>query len=212
MRDYLIRRVGASLVVIVLASMVVFAGVRALPGGPAEALASETGLSAQAIAALNHEYGLDRPLPIQYLRFVQLALEGNLGRSVHTDSPVAQEILTRIPITIELALLAVLFAILTGVPTGIVAAVRRGGPLDYAANALGLLGLSVPAFWLGLMLILLVAVRYHLLPASGYVSPLQDPLGNLQRMIMPAFVLGSPLTAVIFRQMRSAMLESLQAE
>lgn len=212
MVSYLVRRAGASLLVLFAASVVVFVALRLLPGGPALVLTAESGRSPQVIAAINRQYLLDQPLPVQYVRFATLALHGDLGTSIHSDLPVTPTILTRIPITAELALLAVLFGVLIGVPTGVLAAVRRSSGWDYLANAIGLFGLSVPTFWLGLMLILLFAIRFRFLPSSGYVSPLEDPVGNLLRMLLPAFVLGLPLAAVIFRQERSAMLDALRTD
>src|SRR5438105_3512016 len=209
---YLLRRVGAALAVVVAASVVVFVALRLLPGGPAVALTADTDRTPQVMAAINREYYLDQPLPVQYGRFVWLAVHGDLGRSVHTGIAVTPTILSRVPITVELAVLAVLFGVLIGIPAGVMAAVRRSSGWDYVANAVGLFGLSVPGFWLGLMLILLFAIRLQVLPSSGYVSPLQDPGGNLERMLLPAFVLGLPLAAVVFRQMRSAMLDSLRAD
>jgi peptide/nickel transport system permease protein len=209
---YLLRRAGAALLVVVAASVVVFVALRLLPGGPALALTAETGRSPEVVAAINHEYYLDQPLPVQYARFLWLAVHGDLGRSVHTGIAVTPTIVSRIPITAELALLAVLFGVAIGIPTGVLAAVYRSSFWDYLANAIGLFGLSVPGFWLGLMLILFFAIRLHVLPSSGYVSPLQDPGGNLARMVLPAFVLGLPLAAVVFRQERSAMLDSLRAD
>jgi peptide/nickel transport system permease protein len=209
---YLLRRTGAALLVVVAASVVVFVALRLLPGGPALALTAETGRSPEVVAAINHQYYLDQPLPVQYARFLWLAVHGDLGRSVHTGIAVTPTIVSRIPITAELALLAVLFGVAIGIPTGVLAAVHRSSFWDYLANAIGLFGLSVPGFWLGLMLILFFAIRLHALPSSGYVSPLQDLGGNLGRMVLPAFVLGLPLAAVVFRQERSAMLDSLRAD
>jgi peptide/nickel transport system permease protein len=209
---YLLRRAGAALLVVLAASVVVFIALRLLPGGPALALTAETGRSPEVVAAINRQYFLDQPLPVQYARFLWLAVHGDLGTSVHTGIAVAPTIVSRIPVTVELALLAVLFGVAIGIPTGVAAAVYRSSFWDYLANAIGLFGLSVPGFWLGLMLILFFAIRLHVLPSSGYVSPLEDPGGNLARMVLPAFVLGLPLAAVVFRQERSAMLDSLRAD
>ncbi len=209
---YVLRRAGAALVVVFVASVVVFIALRLLPGGPALALTAESNRTPQLIAAINREYLLNQPLPVQYAHFVWQALHGDLGTSIHTDEPVTPTIVSRIPITGELAVLAVLFGVVIGIPTGVLAAVYRSSVWDYLANAIGLFGLSVPTFWLGLMLILFFAIRLGVLPSSGYVSPLQDLGGNLERMVMPAFVLGLPVAAVVFRQERSAMLDALRAD
>lgn len=211
MKRYLLQRSGAALLALVLASMLVFAGIRALPGDAALALAGEERDPA-SLAEIREKYGLNDPVPVQYLRWISLALRGDLGESVRTGLDVTDTILRTVPITVELAVLSVLVAIVIGIPAGMAAAARQGKPADYVANAVGLFGLSVPNFWLGLMLILLLAVRTNVFPASGYVPFFEDPIANLHRMILPAFVLGTGLAAVIMRQMRSSMLESLQAD
>lgn len=210
MRWYMLRRIGASLVTLFAASVVVFAGIHALPGDPAVALSAET-TNPAVLQAIRVEYGLNKPLPVQYALWVGHALHGNLGTSPKTDLPVAAAIAQRLPITLELTLLALLISLVIGVPIGILAAVRRGSGSDYAASTLALAGLSVPHFWLGILLILVFAVQLHWLPASGFV-PVTDPVANLEHMIMPAFVLGIGLAAVLMRQTRAAMLESLGAD
>jgi peptide/nickel transport system permease protein len=210
MGGLLLRKLGAALVVLVLASMLVFAGVRALPGDPATALGAEN-KDPEVLAAVREKYGLDDPLPVQYLNWVKLAVQGDLGVDQRGLS-VADTIVSRIPITLELATLSLLIGMLIGIPAGIIAAVRRGKPEDYAATSVALVGLSVPHFWLGLMMISLFAVTLGWLPAGGYVPFREDPLGNLEHMIMPAIVLGTGLSAVLMRQMRSSMLTSLSAD
>jgi len=209
MGGFLLRKTGAALVVLAAASMLVFIGVRAIPGDPAIALGAESRDPA-LIAQIRHKYLLDRPLPVQYVHWIWLALHGDLG-SDQRELPVAHTIVTRIPITLELALLSMLVATLVGIPAGVIAAVRRGRVEDYAATTVALVGLSVPHFWLGLLFIVWFAVDLHWLPASGYVS-MHDPLSNLEHMVMPAIVLGTGFSAVLMRQMRSSMLESLGAD
>jgi peptide/nickel transport system permease protein len=183
----------------------------ALPGDPAIALSGE-GHDPAANAQIRAKYGLDQPLPVQYARWLALTLRGDPGHSIRTGLDVTQTILGRLPITLELAGLGVLVTIVLGLPTGIVSSLRRGGPWDYFANAIALFGLSVPPFWIGLVLILFLASTWHLLPASGYVPATVDPVENLRRMILPAFVLGSGFAAVVMRQARSAMIESLGSD
>jgi peptide/nickel transport system permease protein len=211
MGGFLLRRAGQSLVTLLLASMVVFFGIRALPGDPALALAGEERDPA-ALAEVRAKYGLDQPVPVQYVRWLGQVAHGNLGESLRTGLSVSRTILTRLPVTLELALLSLLVAILLGVGAGVLAAVRRGTGAEWLANTSALLGLSVPSFWLGIMLILVFAIILGWLPASGYVSPLEDPLDNLRRMLLPSLVLGSQFAAVLTRQTRSAMLESLGAD
>jgi len=211
MTSYLLRRAGASLVVLLLASIVVFVGVRALPGDAALALAGEE-RDPVALSQIREKYGLDDPVLVQYGNYVTNSVQGDLGFSTRTGTSVSTLIAERLPVTLELALLAMAVGILIGIPAGIIAALKRGTVWDYISNAFGLLGLSVPNFWLGLLLILLVAVQLGLLPASGYVPFFEDPVENLKRMLMPALVLGTGLAAVLMRQMRSAMLETMSAD
>jgi peptide/nickel transport system permease protein len=210
MGGFLLRKAGAALVVLFIASVVVFAGVRALPGDPALALGGEERDPA-VLAEIRHKYGLDEPVPVQYAKWLWLAVQGDLG----TDSrqlSVSHTIVTRIPITLELAGLAILIGMLIGIPAGVIAAVRRGKASDYAATSGALVGLSIPHFWLGLLLIIVFAVELHWFPAGGYVPFHEDPLANLHHMLLPAIVLGTGLSAVLMRQMRSSMLDSLSAD
>jgi peptide/nickel transport system permease protein len=207
---FILRKLGAALIVVFLASVLVFVGVRAIPGDPALAYAAEDRDPA-VLAAIRDKYGLDDPVVVQYVRWIGLALQGDLG----TDSrglPVADTIVSRLPLTLELAALSLLIGIVIGVSAGVIAAVRRGKTSDYAATTVALVGLSIPNFWLGLLLILVFAVNLNWLPAGGYVSFREDPLGNLEHMLMPAIVLGTGLSAILMRQMRSAMLDSLGAD
>ena len=209
MSGFLLRKVGAAVVVLFLASVLVFLGVRAIPGDPAIALGGESRDPA-VLKAIRHEYLLDRSLPVQYAHWIWLAVHGNLGVD-QRELPIAHTIVTRIPLTLELATLSMLIAILVGVPAGVIAAVRRGKPLDYAVTTGALIGLSVPHFWLGLLFIIWFAVDLHWLPASGYVT-MHHPIENLRHMIMPAIVLGTGFSAVLMRQMRSSMLTSLATD
>jgi peptide/nickel transport system permease protein len=211
MGRYLLRRALESLVAVWLASIIVFVGVRSLPGDPAIALSGE-GRDPAANAAVRVRYGLDQPIPVQYFRWATIALSGDLGTSIRTRNRVTQEILQRIPVTIELALLAGMVAMAIGVPLGVLAAVRRQSPIDYLAGTVGLLGLSIPTFWLGLVLILVFAIGLDVLPASGFVPFFEDPIENLRRMILPAIVLGVGFGAVLLRQLRSGMIGSLGSD
>jgi peptide/nickel transport system permease protein len=208
MRRYLLRRLAESAVTFVLVTIVVFLGVRALPGDAARALAGEES-DPQTLAEIRRSFGLDQPLPMQYLHYVRNALTGDLGRSSRTGLPVAQSIGHALPVTLQLATFAIAIAALIGVGAGVVAAVRRRTAAEWAANSVALLGLSVPSFWFGLMAVLVFAVAYPVLPASGFVSVFDDPVQSFRHLLMPAVVLGSGLAAVIMRQTRSAMLEAL---
>jgi len=208
---WILRRLTSAVIVLFLASLLVFAGVHALPGNAAYALGGVEA-SPESIRAIEQEYGLGKPLPVQYFRWIENAVQGNLSRSLENRLPVARTIGERLPITLELAGLAVLFALVLGVPAGVVAATSRGSAVDYVGTGVALTALSIPHFALGLLFILLFAVHWHVLPASGYVAFSHDPLGNLQHMLLPALVLGSGLWAVMMRQLRSAMLESLGSD
>jgi peptide/nickel transport system permease protein len=210
MGGFLLRKAGAALIVVLCSSIVVFAGVRALPGDPAIALSGENRDPA-VLAAVRQKYGLDQPLPEQYVKWIWHAVQGDLGVDSR-DLPVAHTIVTRIPITLELALLSVLLGVLIGLSSGVIAAVKRGKPSDHAATTFALGGLSLPHFGLGLMMIILFAVNLGWLPSSGYVSFGSNPVQNLEHMVMPAVVLGTGLSAVLMRQMRSSMLASLGAD
>jgi peptide/nickel transport system permease protein len=161
---------------------------------------------------LREKYRLDDPIPVQYLTWVGNALRGDLGISLRTNQPVTQLIAQKLPVTLQLALMALAFALVIGIPTGIVSAIRKGTVTDYAANVVALSGLSIPNFWLGIMLILLVSVRWQLLPASGYVPPSEDLGRSIQTMLMPAFVLGTAIAATLMRHTRSAMLGVLSSD
>lgn len=211
MGRYVVRRLLESAVTFVLVTIVVFLGVRALPGDPARTLAGEESDPA-TVAQIRHEYGLDQPLPVQYAHYVGHALSGDLGRSTRTGLSVARTIGHALPVTLQLATFAMVIAIGIGIGSGVVAAVRRRSAAEWAANSVALLGLSVPNFWLGLMAVLVFAIAYPVLPASGFVSVFDNPAQSFRHLLLPALVLGSALAAVIMRQTRSAMLEALSAD
>jgi peptide/nickel transport system permease protein len=208
---YLIPRLFQSLITFVLASIVVFLGIHALPGDPARALAGEES-DPQTLAAIRRSFGLDQPLPVQYLRYVGNALHGDLGHSSRTGLPVADSIAHALPVTLQLAAFAIVVAGLIGVGAGILASVRRRSAIEWGANGVALFGLSVPTFWFGLTAVLVFAIAYPVLPASGFVSVFSDPVESFRHLLMPAVVLGSGLAAIIMRQTRSAMIEALGAD
>ena len=211
MLEFLARRFGISVVTLVVISLVVFTGVRLIPGDPARVLAG-TEADEAGLEEIREKYGLTDPIPVQYVRWLALAVTGDLGESIRTRESVLRTIAGKLPITLELACLSLLLAVTIALPAGVVAAVRRNTGWDLLASGLSLGGLSVPNFWLGIMLVLLLSVRLGWLPASGHVPFTADPLGNLQRMLMPAFVLGTGLAAVLMRQVRNSMIEVLAAD
>ena len=211
MLEFLVRRAFISTITLALISVIVFAGVRAIPGDPARVLAGAEADEA-GLEEIREKYGLKDSLAVQYVRWVGHALRGDLGVSIRTRHPVAATVATKLPITIELSLLSILIALTIAIPAGVVAAVRRNTGWDVLMSAMSLGGVSIPNFWLGIMLILLVSVRLGWLPASGYVPPWESVVDNLRRMLMPALVLGSGLAAVLMRQTRNAMIEVLSAD
>jgi peptide/nickel transport system permease protein len=195
----------------VLASVVVFVGVRQLPGDPALALAGEEA-SPQQVAAIRADLGLDDPLVVQYLRFVGAFLRGDLGQSTRTGTPVADLIGATLPVTLWLSLYAIVVAVLVGVALGVVAERWRGRWPEWMANAAALVGLSVPNFWLGILAILWLAVGLGIFPASGYVPVTEDPWQALVHLTLPALILGTSLAAVIMRQTRASMIETMTTD
>lgn len=208
MKWYVLRKVGQAVLTLFIASVIVFLGVRALPGDPAIAMSSE-GASPEVLAQIRQAYGLDKPLPVQYGDWIGHVLTGNLGTSPQTGLAVSAVLANRIPVTLELAAVALLLALLVSIPIGVLAALRRNTALDYVTTTGSMLGLSIPHFWFGILFILLFAVRLHWLPASGFVPFTTDPVANLAHIVMPAVVLAIGLGAVLVRQMRSAMIQSL---
>jgi peptide/nickel transport system permease protein len=205
------RRVLIAIPTVILVSMFVFGLQHALPGDPSLVIAGEE-RDPEAIERLKEIYRLNDPVPVQYVAWVGQALQGDFGRSMRTGEPVSKLIVQKLPVTIQLAVASMIFALAIGLPAGILAAVRKGTAVDYAASAVALSGLSIPNFWLGIMMILFISVELRLLPASGYVPFFEDPVGAIETLIMPAFVLGGGLAATIMRHTRSAMLEVLRAD
>ncbi len=208
---YVVRRIAQIVPTLIFVSMLIFGLQQLLPGDPAMVLAGEE-RDPTVIAHLRQKLHLDEPLPIRYLYWVNGVVHGDFGESLRIQKPVLALILEKLPVTLELALIAIVIALAIGIPAGIVSAVRRNSAWDYAANAVALWGLSTPNFWLGIMLILLFSVTLGWLPASGFVSPFDDVKANLASLIMPAFVLGNAIAAVLMRHTRSAMLQVLSSD
>ena len=211
MANFLLRRLGTIVPTLVFVSILIFGLQQLLPGDPAVVLAGEE-QDPNVIAYLHKKMHLDEPLPVRYVYWVSGVLHGDLGESMRMQKDVTALIAEKLPVTLELAAIAIVIALAIGIPAGIVSAVAKDSVWDYAANAVALWGLSTPNFWLGIMLILLFSVTLGWLPASGYVSPSEDLKGNLAAMIMPAFVLGNAIAAVLMRHTRSAMLQVLSSD
>ncbi|QBC30790.1 MULTISPECIES: ABC transporter permease [Pandoraea] len=206
-----LHRALVAIPTLIIVSMMIFGLQKMLPGDPVLAMAGED-QNPQVIAALREKYHLDKPLPAQYALWIGDVLRGDLGNSLRTGEPVTTLIAQKLPVTLQLAMFGLLIAIGIGIPLGILSAANRGKAIDYGANVLALSGMSIPNFWLGILLIFLVSVRWHLLPSSGYVSPTEDLWMSFKTMVMPAFVLGAALGAQLMRHTRSAMLGVLRTD
>jgi len=211
MQGFLLRRLAISVPTLLIVTVIVFALQALLPGDPALVLAGEE-RDPDAIAFIRARYHLDEPIPVRYLLWLGQVLTGDLGHSLKTQIPVTELILQKLPVTAQLAFWSMLVALGIGIPAGIVAAVKKGTAWDHIANAIGLSGLSIPNFWLGIMLILLVAVRWGALPPGGYVPPTESLADNRAGMVMPALVLCTGIAAVFMRHTRSAMLSAMAAD
>ncbi len=208
---YVARRLAVLVPTLFFVSVLIFGLQQLLPGDAALALAGEEQDPA-AVAAIRARYHLDQPVPVQYTIWIAKVLRGDFGESLRNRIPVAELLASKLPVTVELAVCSMAIALALGLPAGIVSAARKGTPLDVAANFLALSGLSVPHFWLGIMLILLFAVRLGWLPASGYVPPWEDLGKNLTTLLLPSVVLGTGVAGVMMRHTRSAMLQTLDAD
>jgi peptide/nickel transport system permease protein len=191
--------------------VLIFSLQQLLPGDPALVMAGEE-RDPEVIEQIRRQYRLDQPIPIQYFYWITGVLTGDLGESMRLKAPVLDLILQKLPVTLQLATMAMIIALVIGVSAGVISAVKKDTAWDYAVNVISLWGISTPNFWLGIMLIFLFAVTLNWLPASGYVSPWEDWRQSLATTIMPAFVLGNAIAGVIMRHTRSAMLQALQSD
>ncbi|HWT08529.1 MAG TPA: ABC transporter permease, partial [Roseomonas sp.] len=197
---------------LLILSILIFGLQQLMPGDPAMILAGEERGDPQVLAQIRAELGLDRSIPEQYLIWTGKVLTGDFGFSWRIRVPVSELILAKLPVTFQLASMAFIIAVLIGVPLGIVSAVRKDTPADWAANGAALFGISTPNFWLGIMMILFFSVELGWLPPSGYVPLFEDPVQSLATTIMPAFVLGTGVASVLMRHTRAAMLTALSQD
>jgi len=232
MLAFLLKRLAVVIPTFIGITLLVFSLIRMIPGDPVEALSGERGMEPERYARLMHEFGLDRPLPVQYFEFVGRALKGDLGYSIVSHEPVLREFLDRFPATFELALCAILFAMLIGIPAGMLAAVKRNTPVDYGVMGVSLAGYSMPIFWWALLLILFFSVHMGWTPVSGRLDILFDPpkvtglmlidawlsgeegafRSAASHLILPTIALGTIPLATLARMTRSAMLEVLRED
>jgi peptide/nickel transport system permease protein len=206
--SFLTTRLLQIIPTLILVSMLIFGLQQLLPGDPALIMAGEE-RDPKVLAEIREQYRLDQPIPVQYLYWIKGVLSGNLGESMRLKSPVGALVMQKLPVTLQLAAMALLIALCIGIPAGIVSAVKKETAWDYGANLFALWGLSTPNFWLGILMIFLFSVTLGWLPASGYVRLGEDWKASLATTIMPAFVLGNALAAVLMRHTRSAMLQAM---
>jgi peptide/nickel transport system permease protein len=211
--NFMLQRVVQSFPVLILVSMMVFAALHIVPGDPILASKGQTTtLTAEDLDRLRHAAGLDRPLYRQYLNWTTGVLRGDLGISYNNQLPVAELVKLRFPATLELAVLALAIALLLAVPVGILAAVKPNSFVDYLSTGFVTIGMALPGFWLGILMILLFSVRLEWLPAVGYVPFREDPVRNLKHAAMPAATLGFLLAAPTMRFLRSSMLDVIRQD
>ena len=208
MMVYVLKRTFVLLLTLILVSMVIFAVLMVIPGDPAQII---LGIHAtpETLHALRHQLGLDRPVVVQYLSYMKNLSIGDMGRSIRYDIPVRSLILSRLQVTIPLAILSIMFAVFLSIPMGTYSSLHRNRIGDYGIMVFSQIGLAVPAFWAGILLILLFAVTLHWFPAGGFQPWLTDPLRALQSLLLPALSLGLVRAAVLTRMTRSSMLEVL---
>ncbi|MCU4296427.1 ABC transporter permease [Brevibacterium permense] len=208
MTRFVLTKILHAIITFVLSGIVIFFGVRLLPGDPALAMAGEEA-TPERLDAIRADLGLDQPLLVQFLKFLGSIVAGDLGDSTRTGLPVTSMIATTLPVTLWLALYAIVVAVVVGIALGMLAERYRGKWPEIGSNFIALLGLSVPNFWLGLLAILALAVSLGWFPASGYVDVLSDPIRGIYYLTLPAVILGTSLAAVITRQTRASMIETM---
>jgi peptide/nickel transport system permease protein len=211
MTAYVARRVIAVVPVLFGISVLVFLLVHLIPGDVAQILLG-TQATDQQIETMRRTFGLDRPLPVQYLDWVSHILQGDFGVSFRTNRPVLPDLISRFGVTLQLTLVSMIVALVVAIPLGVASAANRGRGSDAIARVLALLGLSIPNFWLGTLLILFVSLVLHWLPPVGFVSLLDNPWLAVQTLILPSLALGTAVAAFIMRLVRSSLLEVLRQD
>jgi peptide/nickel transport system permease protein len=216
MRAYIVSRLIQFIPVIIGVTFLVFSTTLLLPGDPVTALlglsAGQATFTPEQIERYRHDLGLDQPIPVQYAKWLERAVQGDFGDSIKTRRPVTTEVVPRIKVTAQLGATAFLLSILIGLPAGIAAAIWRNSPIDRLITLFAVSAVAVPSFWLGIMMILFFSVKLQWLPPSGFVSPFEEPVRGLKLLVMPALILGWGGAAVLTRQTRSAMLEVLNQD
>lgn len=207
----ILRRIVTMIPILLFVSILLFFIMNILPGDAAAGIAGEN-MSPEQLEQLREDMGLNRPPHIRYLDWIGRVLRGDFGKSLLTKQPISEKLALRFPVTLELTLIAMIIAIIVALPSGIASSVKRNSPLDMIASVFSMLGVAIPPFWLGMLLILLFAITLGWIPASGYVPFFENPSENLIRMIMPAVAIGVTFAAEVMRQTRSSMLEVLDQD
>jgi peptide/nickel transport system permease protein len=210
---YVLGRLWLLVPTLVGMSLLVFCMLRLLPGDIVDVMTGgDIPSTAQSRERLREAFGLDKPLPLQYLTWIANMARGDLGTSFRSGEPIATILLRTLPITLELTLLAVIVATVCAIPLGVVSAVVRESSFDYVARLAGLIGLSMPNFWLATLMLLFTSVIFHWIPPVNWIPPFQNPLGNLQQMLLPVAAIALQLMAILMRMTRAMMLEVLQQD
>ena len=211
MVSHIARKLIGVIPILLLVSIILFAIINLLPGDAAMAVMGES-INQEDLIRTRSELGLDKPIYVRYADWLGKVLHGDLGRAIKSNQPVSEIITQRLPVTVELTLLAMVISTVIAVPAGIFAALRRNSTWDVVDGIVSMIGIAMPPFWMGILLILLFSVWSGWLPSSGYVGFFKDPVKNLQHLAMPAFTIGFAFAATIMRQTRSSMLEVLGEE
>ena len=219
MRDYIIRRLLLMIPTMLVVSMVVFLMIRLIPGSVVEIMAfrmmqsQSGGGEPVTVESIRHSLGLDLPMHVQYMDWMEgIVTRGDFGRSLWTDRPVTQEILKRAPVTFELGLLAFIIALLVALPVGVISAIRQDSWMDYGGRSFAIISLATPAFWLGTMVMVFPSVWWGWSPEVELIPFFENPLGNLAQFIIPAALLGTAMSAVTMRMLRTTLLEVLRQD
>jgi peptide/nickel transport system permease protein len=215
MPAYILRRLLQMILVLFIVTIIVFFLIRLLPGDPIYMYLSQQDveeITQEQVDFFKHQLGLDRSLPIQYVNWVGNVLTGDLGNSIITKTAVVKDIKLRLPVTLHLGILAFILSVIIGIPLGVIAATRRGSWIDNVVTAVGNIGITLPSFWLGIVLIFIIGYKLEWLPIYGYTSPFRDFWLNTQQIIMPVIVLAAAPIATGVRITRSSMLEVLKQD
>ena len=215
MGTYILRRLLQMMIVLLVVTIFVFLMVRFLPGDPVLMYLSRQDMEAitqEQVDTIKHDLGLDRPIVVQYVSWLAKALTGDLGNSIIHRGRVLDDIKKRLPITMYIGGLAFIISIVIGIPIGVIAAMRRGTWVDNLLTSIGNIGITIPVFWLGILLIYFFGLKLHILPVYGYTSPFKNFWLSVQQMLMPVFCLSIPPIASAVRLTRSSMLEVLRQD